>query len=197
MYKKLIVSLLFVALVVGIIFAVFPEKDCGDRASGSEAEREIKTMLKAELVKQETAIEVEKELREARGETFQIVDTGNKKKEENPDHASNGNEEALVKYDGDYRNDLLTRFMQDDFEQFMEEKNLQVNNVQCEDAVCDIDFYSAVPLNNNENLRNDLILDIAIKLQSEGMLSEQNRISDSENNFENIRFSVRMDGEGN
>ncbi|PXF64483.1 hypothetical protein [Kangiella spongicola] len=103
----------------------------------------------------------------------------------------------MTKFGSDYRTDLLTRFMQDDFEQFFEAKDLQVNQVQCEDAVCDIDFYSKVPLNNDEDLRNDLILDIAIKLQSEGLLSEQNQISDADNNYENIKFSVRMDEEDN
>ena len=196
MYKKLVVSLLFVVLVVGIIFAVFPEKDCGGCASESEAERDIKT----KLVKQETAIEAaregEKELRGTRAESFQAVNNKDKKKEEESlDHASNGDEEAVVKYADDYRNDLLTRFMQDDFEQFMQEKELQVNRVQCQDAVCNIDFYSTVPLNNDQGLRNDLILDIAIKLSEMGLLSEDNNVSDAGNNFENIAFRIRMDEE--
>ena len=200
MYKKLVV-LALVALTVGSIFLFYPKEGCGDCTSDLVERGDAKV----EPITKEAELKVTREQDSQVAVTIEgVEDNKNQSFESMNPESSNLN--ALnspsgisrdAKYDGDYRNDLLTRFMQDDFEQFMEEKNLQVNNVQCKDAVSDIDFYSTVPLYNNEDLRNDLILDIAIQLQSNGLLSKQNQISNADNNYENIKFSVRMDEEDN
>lgn len=202
MNKKSVIVLALVAVAAGAIFLIYSTNKVGDSELGLAEETKTSRISvdneKNEAKFEETSPEVEMGVsQQEKGEeklnkSLSLIDQESTEVSKS-DYSKNKVEENLTKYGSDYRNDLLTRFMQDDFEQFFEAKNLQVNQVQCEDAVCDIDFYSKVPLNNDEDLRNDLILDIAIKLQSEGLLSEQNQISDADNNFENIKFSVRMD----
>lgn len=189
------------ACVAFFLYAVSGEKVKSDGAKALESKTLVDNTKKLAKAKNDlSTVEKQgnksKDIQDGSRQSSEPMQKKNHDLNDSNDEQHDEHNNEQIKYDGDYRNDLLTRFMEEDFEQFMEEKNLQVNQVQCQDAVCNIDFYSKVPLNNDEDLRNDLILDIAIKLQMMGLLSEDNNVSDSGNNFENIAFKIRMD-EGN
>ncbi|WP_417445431.1 hypothetical protein [Kangiella sp.] len=201
MNKKILMFLMLAAITASFILFIYEDEKSGKKLAVPSKEVDLEVSPKIE--KEQSEVEKPSHHEPKMANNKKETNEGNQGKahdsmavnENNGMHLDDqaGYEEATVKYDGDYRNDLLIRFTEDDFEQFFAEKKLQVNQVQCKDAVCDIEFYSTVPLYNDEDLRNDLILDIAIKLGAEGLLSEQNKISDPESNFENISFRIRMD----